>query len=52
MPTALKELVDDVDFWDKHKTFDIYEIASRLHHKAVQIQMAMADGVECWQTYI
>jgi len=37
VPTALKELVDDVDFWDKHKTFDIYEIASRLHHRAVQI---------------
>ncbi len=37
IPTALKELVDDINYWDKHKTFDIYEISARLHHKAVQI---------------
>ena len=37
IPTALKELVDDINYWDKHKTFDIYEISARLHHRAVQI---------------
>ena len=36
-PTALKELADDIAFWDKHKTFDIYETATRIHHRAVQI---------------
>ena len=37
VPTALKELVDDIAYWEKHKTFDIYEIAARIHHRAVQI---------------
>ena len=37
VPTTLKELADDIAYWDKHKTFDIYEIASRIHHRAVQI---------------
>ena len=37
VPSALKELADDIEFWDKHKTFDIYETAARIHHKAVQI---------------
>ena len=37
IPTALKKLVDDINYWDKHKTFDIYEISARLHHRAVQI---------------
>ena len=37
VPTALKELADDMAFWDKNKTFDIYEIAARIHHRAVQI---------------
>jgi Fic-DOC domain mobile mystery protein B len=37
VPTALKELADDISFWDKHKTFDIYETATRIHHRAVQI---------------
>ncbi len=35
--TALKELADDISYWDKNKTFDIYETAARIHHKAVQI---------------
>jgi Fic family protein len=30
-------LADDIAFWDEHKTFDIYETAVRIHHKAVQI---------------
>jgi Fic-DOC domain mobile mystery protein B len=37
VPTTLKELADDITFWDKHKTFDIYETATRIHHRAVQI---------------
>jgi len=37
VPTALKELSDDIAYWDKNKTFDIYETATRIHHRAVQI---------------
>jgi len=37
VPTALRELADDIVFWDINKTFDIYETASRIHHRAVQI---------------
>ena len=37
VPTALKELADDIAYWDKNRTFDIYEIATRIHHRAVQI---------------
>ena len=37
VPTVLKELVDDIAYWDKNKTFDIYETATRIHHRAVQI---------------
>ena len=37
VPTALKELADNVAYWDKNKTFDVYETATRIHHKAVQI---------------
>ena len=37
VPTALKELADDIAYWDDNKTFDIYEIATRIHHRAVQI---------------
>ena len=37
VPTALKELADDIAFWDMNKTYDIYEIATRIHHRAVQI---------------
>lgn len=37
VPTALKELANDIVFWDEHKTFDIYETAARIHHRAVQI---------------
>lgn len=35
--TELKKLVDDLEFWEQNKTFDVIEIASRLHHRAVQI---------------
>ncbi len=35
--TEIKKLVDDLEFWHKNKTFDVIEIASRLHHRAVQI---------------
>ncbi|MBU0632582.1 mobile mystery protein B [bacterium] len=37
VPTALKELADDIAYWEKHKTFDIYEASARIHHRAVQI---------------
>ena len=33
----IKKLVDDFEYWDKNKNFDVIEIASRLHHRAVQI---------------
>lgn len=35
--TELKKLVDDLVYWKEHKSFDTIEIASRLHHRAVQI---------------
>ena len=37
VPMKLKKLSDDFLFWDKNRSFDVYEIASRLHHRAVQI---------------
>jgi len=33
----LKKLCDDIAYWDKNKTFDIFETATRIHHRAVQI---------------
>ncbi|MBD3795815.1 MAG: mobile mystery protein B [Epsilonproteobacteria bacterium] len=33
----LKKLIDDLAFWEKNKSFSTIEIASRLHHRAVQI---------------
>ena len=35
--TELKKLVDDLAFWEEHKSFDVVETAARLHHRAVQI---------------
>ena len=35
--TELKKLVDDLAFWEEHKSFDVIEIASRIHHRAVQV---------------
>lgn len=35
--TELKKLVDDIEYWSKNKTFDIVEIATRIHHRAVHI---------------
>lgn len=35
--TELKNLVDDLEYWHKNKSFDVIEIASRIHHRAVQI---------------
>ena len=35
--TEIKKLVDDLEFWEKNRSFDVIEIASRLHHRAVHI---------------
>jgi len=35
--TEIKKLIDDITFWEENKTFDTIEIASRIHHRAVQI---------------
>jgi Fic-DOC domain mobile mystery protein B len=35
--TEIKKLVDDLEFWEQNKGFDVVEIASRIHHRAVQI---------------
>ncbi|MDD5400904.1 MAG: mobile mystery protein B [Sulfurimonas sp.] len=37
VPMELKKLSDDIEYWNKNKTFDIYETAARIHHRAVQI---------------
>ena len=37
VPTTLKDLADDISYWQSNKTFDIYETATRIHHRAVQI---------------
>jgi len=35
--TELKKLVDDIEYWNKNNTYDIVEIATRIHHRSVQI---------------
>lgn len=37
VPMELKKLCDDIAYWDKNKTFDVFETATRIHHRAVQI---------------
>ncbi len=37
VPMELKKLVDDLEFWDKNKSFSTVEISARLHHRAVHI---------------
>lgn len=37
VPIELKKLCDDIEYWDKNKTYDIYELVARMHHRAVQI---------------
>lgn len=37
VPMELKNLCDDIIYWNKNKTFDVYETATRIHHRAVQI---------------
>lgn len=37
LPIELKNLCDDIAYWDKNKTFDVFETATRIHHRAVQI---------------
>jgi len=35
--TELKKLIDDIEFWEENKSFEVIEIASRIHHRAVFI---------------
>ena len=35
--TEIKKLVDDLAFWEQNRSFNVIEIASRIHHRAVQI---------------
>ncbi len=35
--SELKKLADDLNFWHENKSFDVIEIAARLHHRAVVI---------------
>jgi len=35
--TELKKLVDDIKFWEENKSFEVIEIASRIHHREVFI---------------
>lgn len=37
IPTALKELCDDVAYWIENKTYEPDEIAARFHHRLVAI---------------
>ncbi len=37
VPMELKNLCDDISYWNKNKTYDIFETAARIHHRAVQI---------------
>lgn len=37
VPMELKNLCDDIAYWNSHKTFDVFERATRIHHRAVQI---------------
>lgn len=39
----LKKLVDDLNYWQKEKTFDFLQQSMRLHHKLVQIH-AFVNG--------
>lgn len=34
---SVRLTADDIAYWDKNKKFDIYETATRIHHRAVQI---------------
>jgi len=37
VPTSIKELTNDIAYWQSHNTYDVFETATRIHHKAVQI---------------
>lgn len=37
VPMELKKLCDDIAYWSEYKTFDPFETAARIHHRAVQI---------------
>ena len=39
IPTALKQLLDDANYWIEHDTYKPDEIAYRFHHKIVSIHL-------------
>ncbi len=39
--TELKKLIEDLIFWEEHKSFDVVEMAARIHHRAVRIHPFM-----------
>jgi fido (protein-threonine AMPylation protein) len=32
VPMELNKLCDDIEFWEKNKTYDVFETAARIHH--------------------
>lgn len=37
IPTELREVLDSIRFWEKEKSFDLRDIAIRLHHRVVKV---------------
>ena len=37
IPTALRQLIDDCNYWIEHQTYEPDEIAARFHHRLVYI---------------
>lgn len=35
--SELKKLADDIAYWETHNTYELFEAAARIHHRAVQI---------------
>ena len=45
--SELKKLADDIAYWKEHNTYEVFEAASRIHHRAVQIH-PFANGNGRW----
>jgi len=39
IPTELRQLIDDCNYWIEHETYNADEIAARLHHRLVWIHL-------------